>query len=293
MNKGFIFTLDAVLALIPIFIILASVSQTGDLNFYQQRHQVELTKLAHDSMTVLPEIDVFRTNNVLEDIIINNNIQDANESLNMIIPNTTNYMLILQNGTREEYIVGRAGGVFTESVVNASLANASDIAVATKLVYISKEEALFINGTYEECKSKSISCMGSGPPSSGNMTVCRYPLLVITNQTFEAQITIYIADTGGRTVDITAFDDTYNSTGFVSQTNSIAPPSISIPEDTTGYGNYWVTAPTTPGTYGVDASISYRCGAASGTKYPSWDIGVRRGEGVVGTFIFKLYVWDI
>jgi len=49
-GKGYIFTMDAALALIPIFIVLASVTNLGDIEAFGTRKQMVLARYAQDSM---------------------------------------------------------------------------------------------------------------------------------------------------------------------------------------------------------------------------------------------------
>ncbi len=70
-DKGFIFTIDAALALIPLFIVLATIANITDDYITSQSHQ---TRLAHDAQDSL---EIMTTNGTLENITntltINNN----------------------------------------------------------------------------------------------------------------------------------------------------------------------------------------------------------------------------
>lgn len=291
-KKAFIFTMDAALALVPIFIVLASVSQIGG-GYYQDR-QARLYKIAHDSLTVLSEANAYGNNDMLEDFIINSNAASANKSLDRLISNS-NYMLVLQNGTEEDYVAGRAGNAYTEASVRASLANATDVAAATELIYVAAEEISF-NGTYEGCGNISWN-----PAPSGTMTICRYPLIAVTNETIEMEVTVSVdGDSAG--VNITNFTDAYSSSGFSPQSYELTALETVIDNGQERSDSYSVTTPTTPGTYTVTSNVDYctrksgggwRCGQQVGSPWNMYlNIDVRDREGVVGNHVFKMYVWE-
>lgn len=54
-NKGFIFTLDAVLALIPVFIVLIAVSNTGQGNLIQPSQQIRISHQAQDTLDAMAQ----------------------------------------------------------------------------------------------------------------------------------------------------------------------------------------------------------------------------------------------
>ncbi len=75
-NKGFIFTLDAVLALIPVFIVLMTVScvDQGDLILPSQ--QIRLSHQAQDAMDAMGQYRVSETT-LIEEIVM---ILEANNN---------------------------------------------------------------------------------------------------------------------------------------------------------------------------------------------------------------------
>lgn len=54
-NKGFIFTFDAVLALIPVFILLMAVSSVNMGSLIQPSQQVRLSNQAQDSLNLMAQ----------------------------------------------------------------------------------------------------------------------------------------------------------------------------------------------------------------------------------------------
>lgn len=68
-NKGFIFTLDAVFALIPVFIVLIAVSGAGQGNLIQPSQQVRLGHQAQDTIDAMAQYQT-GDETLLEEIVI-------------------------------------------------------------------------------------------------------------------------------------------------------------------------------------------------------------------------------
>jgi|Deesub1362A_J573_1020465.scaffolds.fasta_scaffold00105_99 hypothetical protein len=115
MNRAFIFTMDAVLALIPVFIIVAAVSQIGGSETLHSWGLIREERVAQD---------------VLEVMIARKNTEETNESvvtqvLQTLVPSYYNYSYQL------EY-----NGSILVNVTHGNLSAAKDISVAKRLDFI-------------------------------------------------------------------------------------------------------------------------------------------------------------
>lgn len=82
-DKGFIFTLDAVLALIPIFIVLATVAHLSDDNLMFQSQEIRISHDAQDTLEAMAnyKAGISQTTvlqNVTESLMANNKAAAAN-----------------------------------------------------------------------------------------------------------------------------------------------------------------------------------------------------------------------
>ncbi|MDD1775242.1 MAG: hypothetical protein LUQ24_06910 [Methanobacterium sp.] len=57
-NKGFIFTLDAVLALIPVFIVIMALSSSNDGALIQPSQQMRLSHQAQDTLDAMAQYQI-------------------------------------------------------------------------------------------------------------------------------------------------------------------------------------------------------------------------------------------
>jgi hypothetical protein len=115
-RKAFIFTMDAILALIPLFIILATVSQlSSEGSLSLQSRILGGERIAHDVL------EVMRITGDLESL----NQSRLNETLASLIPGYFNYT----------YEVEYNGSVLF-TIANGSLSKATDIMVAKRLALI-------------------------------------------------------------------------------------------------------------------------------------------------------------
>jgi len=98
-NKGFIFTMDAVLALIPLFIILASVSSMADTATPAGFQLLASERLAQDTLLILDRNGSLRDVSIKYQtgvrrgsvILQNEAMADLNESLNTTLPDYLRY----------------------------------------------------------------------------------------------------------------------------------------------------------------------------------------------------------
>ena len=116
-NKGFIFTLDAVLALIPVFLVLIAVSGASQGNLIQPSQQVRLSHQAQDTLDAMAQ---YRNGGetLLEEIVMvlksnNNDVSGVDAArkiagafLNKTLPGA-NYELIELNQLNGETIVSK------------------------------------------------------------------------------------------------------------------------------------------------------------------------------------------
>jgi hypothetical protein len=116
MSRAFIFTMDAVLALIPIFIITASISQisgAGSLAFHGS--MLSSGKIAHGTLEVMS----------VREETEETNLTLLNSTLEELIPSYYNYTYEL------EY-----NGSVVLNVTKGNISQARDVAVARRLDYI-------------------------------------------------------------------------------------------------------------------------------------------------------------
>jgi hypothetical protein len=124
--------MDAVLALIPVFIVLASVSTIS----YEpsSSHQLFMERIAQDSLEVLL-IETEYAPAMLEEYLVTSNVTEIQEVLNRTTENL-NYMLERKNETSGwTYLCGRAEGSSDSTIVASSLANASNVVTAERILY--------------------------------------------------------------------------------------------------------------------------------------------------------------
>lgn len=130
-RKGFIFTLDATLSLIPVFLLLISASSLAPSTSFGTLRYMKMNRFAHDSMMVLSD----RTgdnNSPLESYLNTSNTSLIENFLN----NTGaqwNYMIRINTTTGWTYVTGKADNNYDQDSVTASLNNAPDIAVDSKV----------------------------------------------------------------------------------------------------------------------------------------------------------------
>ena len=116
-NKGFIFTLDAVLALIPVFIVLMAVSGVDQGNLILPSQQIRLSNQAQDTLDAMaqyPNTD----NSLLEEMVMvlkanNNDGAGVNAAkdvvrgfMNKTLPGR-NYKLVELNQLNGDTIISR------------------------------------------------------------------------------------------------------------------------------------------------------------------------------------------
>jgi len=127
-NKAFIFTLDAILAFIPLFIILGSVST---ITVETKRTDLALLRQAGDAVEIL-----FLGDTPLADQYIDNSSKST--SIQAALNGTASYNFELRysrNYTNQSYVAGRAGYSTAGAVVTASRNNASNIYSAERIRY--------------------------------------------------------------------------------------------------------------------------------------------------------------
>ena len=116
MNKAFIFTMDAILALIPIFIVLATVSQlSSEEGLFLQTHVLGSERIAHDTLETMGITKKIESLNKTE----------LNETLNSLIPAYFNY----------SYEVEYNGSILF-NITGGDLSGAGDIMAAKRLALV-------------------------------------------------------------------------------------------------------------------------------------------------------------
>ncbi len=129
-NKAFIFTMDAILALIPVFIILAGVS--GISYDPMQFVAPPLQKQAQNSIGIL----LLGDTPLLQQYISDNSTVDKIQSA---LSNTVTYsFMFMYNSTSTSnwrYVAGRANNSVDGTVVQNSRDAADDLFTAERLVY--------------------------------------------------------------------------------------------------------------------------------------------------------------
>ncbi len=133
MSRGFIFTMDAVLALIPIFIIIASVSGIS----YDPEHFISLPmeKIAGDSIEILLLGDSPLLQQYIDEDLSNSSQSNVFNALNGTV--SYSYMLMYNSTftTGWEFVAGRCDDGTQSSAVNSSKNNARDVYVAERILY--------------------------------------------------------------------------------------------------------------------------------------------------------------
>lgn len=113
-NKGFIFSLDAVLALIPVFIVLMAVSGVDQGSLVLPSQQIRLSNQAQDTMDAMaqyPSIDKSLIEEMVTVLKVNNNDADTakevvHEFLNRTLPGR-NYKLVELNQLNGDTIISK------------------------------------------------------------------------------------------------------------------------------------------------------------------------------------------
>lgn len=133
MSKGFIFTMDAVLALVPIFIILASVSGLS----YDQGHflSIPMEKIAQDSIEILLLGDRPLLQQYIDSNYSNSSQGDVFNALNGTM--TYSYMLMYNSTSTSgwEFVVGRCNEGNQSSNVTSSKNDARDVYAAERILF--------------------------------------------------------------------------------------------------------------------------------------------------------------
>lgn len=133
MNKsGFVFTLDATLSLIPIFILLVSASSLAPSTGYGTIRQMRMAQFGQDSLTVLSD-RLGNASTPLESYLNTSSTVSIDNFLN----NTTtqwNYMIQMNTTSGWTYVVGKNGSNYDQNDVNTAYGDASDVAVDSKVV---------------------------------------------------------------------------------------------------------------------------------------------------------------
>ncbi len=129
-NKAFIFTMDAALALIPVFIIMASVSGIG--YYPKQLTMPQLQRQAQDSIQILILGDMPLSRQYISDNSTSGKIQSA---LNSTV--THNFMLVYNSTSTSgwQFVAGRANNSVDDTVVQNSRNSADDLFTAERVVY--------------------------------------------------------------------------------------------------------------------------------------------------------------
>jgi len=129
-NKAFIFTMDAALALIPVFIIMASVSGIG--YYPKQLAMPQLQRQAQDSIQILILGDMPLSQQYISDNSTSGKIQSA---LNSTV--THSFMLVYNSTSTSgwQFVAGRANNSVDDTVVQNSRDSADDLFTAERVVY--------------------------------------------------------------------------------------------------------------------------------------------------------------
>lgn len=128
-RKGFIFTLDATLSLIPIFILLVSASSLAPSTSFGTVRHLRMTQFAQDSMVVLSD-NLGNTSSPMESYLNSS----STTSIDNFLRNTSaqwNYMLMMNDTSGWGYVTGKADSSYTQSTVNASLQNSPNTVAIT------------------------------------------------------------------------------------------------------------------------------------------------------------------
>jgi hypothetical protein len=121
--------MDSVLALIPVFVVLATIST---ISHNPSSPYLSMERLAQDSMEVLL-IGTEYTKPMLKEFLLDLNESEICSLLNKTLPN---YMLVMKNETSSWiYVCGNAGGNTEEASVKSSMEIASDVVTAERIAY--------------------------------------------------------------------------------------------------------------------------------------------------------------
>lgn len=131
-KKGFIFTLDATLSLIPIFLLLASASSLAPSTSFGTIRHLRMTQFAQDSMVVLSD-RLGNTSSPLESYL-NGSSTTAIEDFLRNTSSPWNYMIRINTTFGWTFVTGKADSSYSQDNVTASFGSANDIAVETKVV---------------------------------------------------------------------------------------------------------------------------------------------------------------
>lgn len=129
-NSAFIFTMDAVLALIPVFIIVASISGItyGPIQFVAP----QLQKQAHDSLEIL----LLGDTPLAQQYISNNaTVSKIQSALNGTVSYSFMIMYNSTNTSNWRFVAGRANGSTSSAAVQNSMSAAKDVYSADRIVY--------------------------------------------------------------------------------------------------------------------------------------------------------------
>jgi len=145
-KKGFIFTMDATLSLIPIFILLVSTTSIAPSASFGTIRQMKMTQFAQDSMLVLTDKKT-NTTSAVESYLTS----ESNTLINNFLHNTStqwNYKLIMNTSSGETYITGKANSSYTESDVTSSFTVANNIVVASGFATNGSQNVMYLFKMY-------------------------------------------------------------------------------------------------------------------------------------------------
>lgn len=129
-NKGLIFTLDAALALIPIFIVLITVVNISGSELYSS-HQVSLVQNAHDTLEIMGTNQSGLKQNILQNIafvlIENSNSEEGVQESGKIAGSYLNKTL-----GSSKYSLIEINQLNKTIVSNGDMKNADDVSVGFK-----------------------------------------------------------------------------------------------------------------------------------------------------------------
>ncbi len=129
-NKAFIFTMDAILALIPVFIIMAGVS--GISYDPMQFFAPPLQKQAQNSIGILLLGDTPLLQQYISD---NSTVDKIQSALNNTVTYSFMFMYNSTSTSNWRYVAGRANNSVNSTVVENSRDAADDLFTAERLVY--------------------------------------------------------------------------------------------------------------------------------------------------------------
>lgn len=135
-RKGYIFTMDAALAFIPIFIILASVTNLGEIDTFGTNRQLNLQRYGQDTMEWFSAEPppLVGENSSLEQYLLDGNkspmdiyFQDSIGEKNALV-----YVNCSNTGTWEFVTAYVDGSVIGEPGANMSMTAANDLVAAER-----------------------------------------------------------------------------------------------------------------------------------------------------------------